>query len=255
MQNFFNPTEHNEVMIPMYGTIHMITLAGIVLLVLLLIWKKDLVKRLSMNRKIMLGFIAVYMLIDALYWTLTWAFKVEPFYERFPLHLCASLSILMPVLILTQKYDLFRFFSYWSVCAGFISFVNPNFINDAPWSFPFIHYLIRHYFLFIFPVFMQIGREYKHSYREFLFSLSSLAAYTLLIFFLDWATGANYMHLGKHNLLEVGFLPKSFTTWPWSLPSFMGVGIVLLHLAYLGFKGLEKRTENRGRFPENGVFN
>ncbi|MFB6342307.1 YwaF family protein [Saccharicrinis sp. FJH62] len=245
MQSFFNPAEHSDILIPMYGKIHLLTLAGVVVLVLLMMLNKKGIRRLAGNRRFMVRFIMGYMLIEMLYWTLIWAFKVEPYFERFPLHLCASLSILMPVLILTRKYGLFRFFSYWSLCAGFISFVNPSFIHDAPMSFPFIHYLIRHYFLFIIPIFMQIGLEFKHSYREFLVSIASLAGYALFIFFLDWATGANYMHLGKHNPLDIGFLPSSFTAWPWSYPSFVGVGIILLHLAYLGLKGIELKEVKR----------
>ncbi|MFB6319015.1 YwaF family protein [Saccharicrinis sp. FJH54] len=245
MLRFFNPEENSEILIPMYGTIHLLTLAGVVLLVLLMIMNRKGIRRLAGNRRFMVGFISVYMVIEVLYWTLTWAFKVEPYYERFPLHLCASLSILMPVLILTQKYDLFRFFSYWSLCAGFISFVNPSFIHDAPLSFPFMHYLIRHYFLFTIPIFMQIGLEFKHTYREFLLSIASLAGYAFFIFLLDWATGANYMHLGKHNPLDIGFLPSGFTAWPWSYPSFVGVGIILLHLAYWGLKGMELKDVRR----------
>jgi hypothetical protein len=43
------------------------------------------------------------------------------------------------------------------------------------------------------------------------------------------------MHLGQNNPLEIPFLPASFTVWPWTFPSFVGVGIILLHLAYLIF--------------------
>jgi len=243
MHNFFNPGEHAEIMIPMYGTIHIITLLLAVLFVILIIWKKNTVKKLVTNRRFMLGLVVVYMSIDLLYWILIWAFKVEPRFERFPLHLCASLSILMPVLILIQKYNWFRFFSYWSVCAGFISLINPSFIHDAAWSFAFIHYLIRHGFLFLIPIIIQIGMEFNHRYREFLLSCAVLASYGFLIFLLDWITGANYMHLGRNNPLEIPFLPENFTKWPWSYPSFVGVGIILMHLTYLGLAlpGRKKR--------------
>jgi uncharacterized membrane protein YwaF len=70
--------------------------------------------------------------------------------------------------------------------------------------------------------------------------MGSLAGYALQIFLLDGATGANYMHLGRHNPLAIPFLPASFTVWPWSYPRFVGVGIILLYLSFIGFIMMER---------------
>lgn len=243
MKAFFNPAEHEELIIPMYGTTHFITLAVLVLALLVLLLNRKRVKKIVRNTKALHGIVWGFVGIEILYWALSWIYKVEPFYERFPLHLCGTMAIIMPVLILTKKYKWFRFFSYWSVCAGFISFVNPSFIHDEPWSFAFIQYLVRHYFLFLIPFAIQIGREFKHTYKDFITSLATLAVYSFLIFLLNWATGANFMHLGQNNPLEIPFLPKSFTVWPYTYPSFVGVGLILLHFSYLGFKAMERRDE------------
>lgn len=241
MQNFFDLTEQEQIIIPMYGTIHMITLIFPFVMILLMAWQKKLVQKLANSEQFLHGFLILYIAIDVLYWILIWTYQVEPFYERFPLHLCASLSIVMPILILTQKYDWYRFFIYWSVCAGFISFANPNFGHNDVLSFAFIQYLVRHYYLFLFPIFMHIGKEFRYSYREFLVSISALAAYAFLIFLLDWATGANYLHLGKHNPLEIPFLPAKLTQWPFTYPAFVGVGIILLHIVFVSFYFTRKR--------------
>ncbi len=245
MKKFFDPTEYTEVIIPMYGLIHLITVLVMVLLILLALWKKDVVKRLVADKRFMSRFMIIFLAIEIFYLVLSWIYKVEPFYERFPLHLCASMALLMPILILKGNDRLILFFSYWSISCGFISFANPGFVFDEPWSFAFIHYLIRHYFLLLVPVFIQIGKGYEHKYPEFLKSLTALALWTLFIFFLDWVSRANFLYLGKNNILEVPFLPKSFTVWPWSLPSFAVVGIILLHLAYLSFLllGRNRSTE------------
>lgn len=249
MKKFFDPTDYSEIMIPMYGTIHLITVLVMLVLVLVIVLKKDAVKRLVNNRTFMVRFIAVFLVIELSYWILLWAYKVEPVYERFPLHLCASLSILMPVLILAEKYNSLRFFSYWSICAGFISYANPGFVFEAPWSYAFIHYLVRHYFLFLIPIVLQVGRGYKHNYREFLSSAATLTGWAFLIFLLDWASGANYMHLGQNNPLAIPFLPAGFTVWPWSYPSFVVVGLILFHLAYLSLRLMQK---GRGRVQVAG---
>jgi len=240
MHDFFDLTEHSEVQIPMYGRTHLITVIVMVLLLFLVLWQKKGVKKLLSNRRLVNTFLIAYLALEGFYWSLIWGYRIEPLYERFPLHLCGSMSIVMAALILARKYNAVRFFSYWSVCAGFISFANPGFVFYTPGGWGFIHYLIRHYFLFLAPIMVQIAWGFKHTYREFIISASTLIGYAFLIFLVDWATGANYMHLGQHNPLEIPFLPASLTVWPWTYPSFVGVGLVLFHFAYLGFKGLEK---------------
>ncbi len=235
MQNFFDPTEHSEVLIPMFSRIHFYTLLAMPVFIAILLWNKRTIKKLASKPTFVKRFMSVYIFIDILYWVFTWSFKMEPFYERFPLHLCATLSTLLPILILLRKRKALKFISYWAMCAGFISFVNPGFIHDKPFSFAFIHYAIRHYFLLLVPVVLHIGLEFKHDYGTFLKSCASLAVYAFIIFLVNWATGANYMHLGKHNPLEVTFLPEQITAWPYSYPSFVAVGFILLHLVYISF--------------------
>lgn len=242
MKEFFDPTDQAEVLIPTYGTLHLIILLIVLFLLGLIIWKREQVKKLASGRSFKVKLIGTWAVIEIIYWALIWIYQVEPKYERFPLHLCGMLSTLLPLLILFGKNNQYwlRFFSYWALAAGFISFVNPGFEFTKPWSFSFIHYIIRHFMVMTVPIYLQITMNFKHTYRGFLVSLSSLAGWAVIIFLLDWATGANYMHLGQHNPNSIPFLPKSFTQWPYSLPSFSGVGIILLHLAYLSLNRLSK---------------
>jgi hypothetical integral membrane protein (TIGR02206 family) len=246
MHEFFDLTEKHDVQIPMYGLTHLITVIGMIILLLLILWQKEKIRKLVANKNLVNGFLIVYLLLEVFYWSLIWGYRIEPLYERFPLHLCGSLSIVMAVLFLARKRNLVRFFSYWSICAGFISYANPGFVFYNPGGWGFIHYLIRHYFLFLAPVILQVGWEFRHTYREFVVSMATLTGYAFLIFLLDWAIGANYMHLGQHNPLEIPFLPASFTVWPWSYPSFVAVGILLFHLAYFSFKMLERGNISQG---------
>lgn len=241
MYDFFNLTEHSEVQIPMYGTIHLFTVIGMLALLALILFNQNAVKRLANSRRFIRRFTWTIIGIEIIFWSLQWIYNVQPFYEHFPLHLCGSLSVLMPILVLLKKDRLLLFFSYWSISAGFISFANPGFVFEDPWSFGFIHYLIRHYYLFLIPVFLQVGRGYKHNYRNFLVSSGTLVFWAGLIFLLDWATGANYMHMGKNNPLEIPFLPASFTAWPYCYPTFVVVGFVLFNLSYLFLSKLGKR--------------
>ena len=108
ISKFFNLTEHHEVQIPMYGLTHLITVIGMLLLLVLILLHKKQIKRVVNNHLLIRRFLIVYLLLEVFYWSLIWGYRIEPFYERFPLHLCGSLSILMSVLLLLQKRNLVR---------------------------------------------------------------------------------------------------------------------------------------------------
>ncbi len=241
MYDFFNVADHSEEIIPMYGLIHLFTVLGMVLLLVLAIWNKKLTRTIFNNQRLVNVLMIAFLVSEAFYWVLQWSYLIDPWYERLPLHLCGSLSILLPILIMKQKKNWFRFFSYWAICAGFIAFVNPSFVFNELWSWAFIHYCLRHYFVFLMPIIFTIVWDIKHDYRIFWNSIGALFGWAVIIFLVDWALTANWLHLGPNNVLEIPFLPKSFTKWPWCLPSFSGVGVILFHLAFLGLRSLNKK--------------
>jgi hypothetical integral membrane protein (TIGR02206 family) len=244
LQNFFDPTQATEIQIPMYGKIHFITLVIMLAFVPLMIWKKEAVKQLSSNRKFMVGFIIFYLAVEIFNQILLWSFEYQPYSERFPLHLCATLSIVLPLLVLAGRYDVIRFFTFWAVGAGFISLVNPSFIYDDPNGFAFYHYLFRHYFLFLLPVFMFIGQGYSLNYRLLIRSMFALMGWAFIIFLVNWAFGSNYMHLGINNQTPIPFLPQKLRVWPWTYPGYVASGIILFHIFYLVFNYAEKRRQD-----------
>ena len=235
MQNFFDPNEHADILIPMYGKLHFFVLSLMLAFIPLMIWKKKEVQKLVDNGKFIKGIAFVFLSTEALYWSMMWSFHYQPYYERFPFHLCATLSLMVPILLLTGKYETLRFITFWAIGAGFISLVNPSFLHDQPWNFGFIAYLIRHYLLFLIPIFLFIGKGYTFSYVLFLKSMFALMGYACIMFLANWAFNTNYMHLGPSNKLLIPFLPENLAVWPWTLPSFLVVGIIIFHLIYLIF--------------------
>lgn len=242
MRSFFDPNTYEQVFNPMYGTTHLITAIILVLFLVLIFSFKKGVRKLATNEAFLKWLVWLFIAQEVLFYILKWAYRFEPFEGRFPGQLCAMLSIILPYLLLTKRYELFKFFSYWAMCSGFIAFVNPSFQHIDPFSFHFLQYCIRHYFLFLMPIFLQIGLGFKHSYPVFLRSIGALLILSAGIFLFNWATGWNYMHIGPSNELAVPFLPASFTVWPWSYPSFIGVGVILLHLAYISMVGISRRN-------------
>ena len=71
----------------------MITVIVMLMLLLLIIWKKRSIKKLVSKKRFITGFLIVYLLLEIFYWSLIWGYRIEPLYERFPLHLCGSVGI------------------------------------------------------------------------------------------------------------------------------------------------------------------
>lgn len=204
-------------------------------------WEWFCIKKLAANRSFMVWMMIIFIADEILFWSNIWIQDATPLITRYPLHLCGTLSIIVPYLVLAKKYNTMRFFMYWSFGAGFISIVNPSYGHEHIFSYMFFHYHFRHYFLLLLPIFLQIGRGYKHEYRIFLKSVATLAAWAFVIFLFDWATGANYMHLGQSNETPIPFLPDSMVRWPVIYPTFVVVGTSILHLIYWGFSSMGRK--------------
>ncbi len=84
MKEFFDPSEHVETLIPMYGSVHLITILFLILLTLLLLWKKELVKKLVANRLFMIISMAAFLGLEIFYNSLLFIYGIEPYYELIP---------------------------------------------------------------------------------------------------------------------------------------------------------------------------
>ncbi len=61
MYEFFDLTEHNDVMIPMYGTTHLLTVAGLLILLLITLWQRRKIKIVVAGKRLIRGFMmAIY---------------------------------------------------------------------------------------------------------------------------------------------------------------------------------------------------
>jgi uncharacterized membrane protein YwaF len=180
----------------------------------------------------MVGFSVFMLVIEAIQYTLRFVYRYEPFFERLPFHLCASLALLLPILVLFERYDIIRFLAPWPIASGLISFINLGTTYQGPATFYFYHYVIRHAYLLLFPIFLFIAGEFEVKYREFAKSMAALLGYSAIIFLVNWAFTVNYLYIGPNNDLAVPFLPDSWLEWPYIYPSFIGVGLILFHGIY-----------------------
>lgn len=235
MTSFFDPTPEMAEVFPMYGTGHAILLALLVVFVVLLAVAQTRVVSLARNRTFIAALSWIVIGGEIVNYTIRFVYGFEPFFERLPFHLCGTLAFLIPALALLRRNDLLQFFAGWSVAAGLISFLNLGMTHYRADNWYFYNYMIRHYYLFLFPVFLFIAGEIRFNYRQYAKSMAALVVYSGFMFFVNWIFSVNYLYIGPNNTMAVPFLPDSWLEWPFIYPSFVGVGVVLFHLIYLAF--------------------
>ncbi|MEO1482469.1 MAG: YwaF family protein [Myxococcota bacterium] len=238
MSRFFDVSPGREVVNPMFGTPHLVAIAVLVAMVPAMWLSREWLRDLALEGPLVRG-IAWFILADQLLlFGLYFVYDYEPFWERFPLHLCSLLCIVVPILILLGWTSALRMVAIWALGSSFMAIVNMSLPYNPPGSYIFLHYLWMHYFLFAFGIFLALRGDLQLSYVEFLQSMGALLALTLIVFLLNWALGSDYMFIGPSSTLDVAFIPASMRVWPYSYPTFMAVGIAFLHLVYFAVRGL-----------------
>ena len=239
MGSFFDPSPRPVELFPMYGTGHLIALVIMLAFIPLMAWQRERVTALRHNRRFMVGLSLLVLAGEVQEYTMMLVHGYEPAYELFPFHLCGMLALALPILVLVKRYDILRFIASWSVAAGLISLLNLGITHNGPGQLTFYHYFWKHYYLFLFPIFLFIAGEFEVRYRDYGKSMAGLVGLSAVIFLANWAFGTNYMYIGQNNEMSVPFMPDSFMVWPAVYPSFIVVGLVLFHIIFAGFKAAQ----------------
>ncbi|MEL6188343.1 MAG: YwaF family protein [Myxococcota bacterium] len=223
---------------PMFGGPHLLALVLLGLLFTSLVLARGRLRQSPSDHPWVRG-LSWFILIDQLFlFALYFLYDYQPFWERFPLHLCAGLSLFVPTMMILGRLEAVRFVALWAVGAGFISIVNMSLNHNPMASYVYVHYLWMHYYLFGLPIYLVVRGDIRIDYALLIRSTAGLVALSAAIFGLDWALGANYMYIGPGSTLEIPFLPRSWTVWPWCYPTFAAVCVGLFHGVYLLFRAL-----------------
>jgi hypothetical integral membrane protein (TIGR02206 family) len=232
MGGFFDPSPRAAELFPMYGRGHLAILVVVALCVGVLAWQKERLVKLRASRRFMVGLSVVVLIGEVQEYTLMIVHRYEPAYELLPFHLCGMLAFLLPILTLMERYDVVRYLAPWSLAAGLISFLNLGITHNDLGQLTFYHYVWKHLYLFLFPIFLFQAGDWQVHYREYAKSIAGLLGLSVVIFFANWAFGTNYLYIGPENEMAVGFLPDALLAWPLIYPSFIVVGLILFHINY-----------------------
>lgn len=241
--DFFDPNSHPSELFAMGGLGHLgLVVILFVVLALMILFRKWL-SRLRESRGFMVGTAAFVLSLELASLLFRFIYPCEPAFERIPLHLCATLKIVITTLILINRGHLVKYLSIWAIGAGFISFANLNLGGGSFGNFAFWHYLIGHGYLFALPLLLFLTGEFRYDLKSHARSLFGLGVWSLIIFFVNWGFDANYMYSGRHNETVVPFIPARFMVWPLNYVSYSLVGLILLSAIYALLKISQERMD------------
>ncbi len=242
--NFFNPTNASPSNLFEMGSAgHLaLVLISFALLGLMIAFRRDL-KRLRDDRRFMAGTAGFILTLEALSYLFKFTFPFSPAWERIPLHLCASMKIVLALCILFERYDLAKYVSVWAVGCGFISFANLNLEGGSFGNYGFWHYVIGHLYILLMPVFLFLTGDFRYDVRYHLKSLAGLGVWSFIIFCVNWAFDTNYMYSGPHNHTAVPFIPDAMMVWPFNYVSYVLTAMVLLNLIWGVLMFFQRRLE------------
>lgn len=240
LSRFFDVSPGRDVVNPMFGPPHLLAIAVLAALVPVLWFARPALRSVDLDGGLVRG-VAWFILADQLLLVVLYSvYDYQPVWERFPLHLCSLLCILLPAFTLLGWQGPVRLLAVWAIGSSFMAIVNLSLPYNPPGSYIFAHYLWMHYYLFAFGLFLALRGDLGLSYREFLQSMGLLLALTFTVFLLNWALDSDFMFIGPSSTLEVAFIPTAARVWPWSYLTFMAVGVAFLHLVYLGTRLLHE---------------
>lgn len=244
---FFDPNRQSSAQFAMGGLGHVsLVVLMFALLAVMIVLRKQL-PALRRRRTFMAGTAAFVLGIELLSYVFKFTYPCVPAYERIPLHLCASLKLLITTLILLERYDLVKYVSIWAIGCGFISFVNLNLGGGSFENFMFWHYLLGHYYLFLIPIFLFLTGDFRYDLKFQGLSSAMLLGWSLVVFIVNWAFDTNYMYTGPHNTTAVPMVPAGLMVWPMNYVSYVVIGLVLLGAVYgilRAFQPLDSRDSS-----------
>jgi uncharacterized membrane protein YwaF len=247
MLDFLNPavtTPHSPFEMGTLGQLSLIALL-FVQLGALIAFRRQLPK-LRQNRAFMAGTAGFVLGLEVLSYALKLIVPTAPAWEILPFQLCSSLKIVVTILVLLEQYQAIRYFAVLAIGCGFISFANLNMHGESFGNFAFWHYVIGHDYLFVLPIFLYAGGEYRADKLSHSVMCKGLAAWSFTIFLVNWVFDTNYMYTGPHNDVTVPFVPESWMRWPMNYVTYVLIALVMLNVIW-GVVMLAQRAQRSSR--------
>lgn len=245
MLDFFS-VEHTKTSLEIFGPKHLIVVAIFVLFWLSLfyfrkIWNERQRNTVRLTLAILLAVNEIGLHIWSAYWGI-WNIQT-----MLPLHMCSMILWIIVFMVLTHNHNLYDFAYFLGIGGALQAFLTPS--DGAMYDIP--HYrimqtLIAHGLIISIPLFMTIVDGYRPTLASFKRIFIWTNVYMVIIFFLNYAIGSNYLFIAQKppspTLMDI------LSPWPWYIPQLEVVAFVIFFIMYIPFlvkDRLEKSAQAR----------
>lgn len=176
----------------MFGLQHVVVLLFFAVAGFLLI---NWAKKLPENKQLKVGTIFAFSLsFTVVIWTFlkiyTRGFDIK---QDLPFHLCNIIALLLPILMISRKNLYYEIVFFWVLAGTTHSVITPDLENGFP-NFIFLKYWYVHAGLIIFILYLTFVFKLRPTFKSALKSFIALQGYIILMFFVNYLTGANYFY-------------------------------------------------------------
>lgn len=157
-----------------------------------------------------------------------------------PLQLCTiSLYLCMVMLVFKQRF-IFEVVYFFGLAGAFQALVTPDLFYTFP-HYRFLHFFIAHFAIIAAILHMVWIERMTITFRSLLRSFVVLNGFALIAFFVNKATGANYMFLA-HKPANPSILDV-LGPYPWYILSLEGIALLMFFLLYVPFHICNKQLQ------------
>ncbi len=159
------------------------------------------------------------------------AYALEEPGKYLPLQICDIVGLIAPVAVLTGYRPLLAILYFWGIGLTTQGFITPV-VQQHPGEFFFWLFWINHFIIVFLALYMLIAGGYRPDRRDLLRTVGFTTAYATAIFFLNRATGWNYLYIGPTKP-EATTLVDALGPYPLRVVWMMLLGLLVHVLIYL----------------------
>lgn len=160
--------------------------------------------------------------------------------DELPFHLCRTLAIILPFLILKRNLFWLKVCYFLIIVGTLQALITPD-LDYLPPHYSYFSYWITHGFLVLLPVYWVLVLRIGPSFIHLKYAFYTANVYLICTLIINSILGSNYFY-SSHKPVG-GSMLDFFGPWPMYLLVVEVVAVVLFYLAFLPF--IKKKTEKK----------
>lgn len=171
--------------------------------------------------------------------------------DTLPLELCSISLYVCIAMLLSNRESLFRFVYFTGIGGAAQALLTPALFYGFP-HFRFVEFFAAHMLIILSVLYMIWVERMRPTLKSVFTTFGLLNGVLLIVFFINWVTGGNYMFLARKP--ETASLLDFLGPYPFYLLSMEAVALVIFLLLYLPFAFVPARkTERRSDRSDNSM--